>query len=241
MKYWGTGEEVMRVVSIFEHPNHLAFYLAPLIGFFSTLWLNRYQVIKNRWVFGTGILILMLTLFLTFSRGAWLALAIGLILIIIKHFGLKKTFAPLSLGIIILAFIPAIQNRLNISDASSSSRLELMEAGLNKITENPIFGNGLFGFRTTLTDASFIGEIHNYPHNLYLALWLELGLLGLFAFAWIIKLVWEQYQKKPDVMHLAAISFILIVLIHGLVDTPYFKNDLSVLFWFMLSLFYQKS
>ena len=28
----------------------------------------------------------------------------------------------------------------------------------------------------------------------------------------------------------------VVLLVHGLVDTPYFKNDLSVLFWLIIGL-----
>jgi len=28
----------------------------------------------------------------------------------------------------------------------------------------------------------------------------------------------------------------IVLLVHGLVDTPYFKNDLSVLFWLIIGL-----
>jgi hypothetical protein len=45
-------------------------------------------------------------------------------------------------------------------------------------------------------------------------------------------------KKHPSILHLAAGMFLLAVIAHGLVDAPYFKNDLSVLFWFMVSIFY---
>ncbi|HEX9503907.1 MAG TPA: hypothetical protein VF974_06345, partial [Patescibacteria group bacterium] len=95
-------------------------------------------------------------------------------------------------------------------------------------------------FRTTQMQANYSGEILNYPHNIFLNFWLELGILGLISFAWIIFLAYKQYKKSQgqNPLAVAAGVYILIMLIHGLVDAPYFKNDLALLFWFMIAIFY---
>jgi hypothetical protein len=33
-----------------------------------------------------------------------------------------------------------------------------------------------------------------------------------------------------------ALPVIIAILVHGLVDVPYFKNDLAVLFWMLIAL-----
>ncbi|OGE73948.1 MAG: hypothetical protein A3I07_04215 [Candidatus Doudnabacteria bacterium RIFCSPLOWO2_02_FULL_42_9] len=251
-KFWGYGDEPRRIVSIFAHPNALSLYLAPLFAFFVTLWLNGYKLTKNIWISGIGLLIIGTALIVTFSRGAWLAVALSIFVVLINQFGLKKIIIPAVIGVLALLLISSIRDRitLGISDSSTNARLELMGIGVNKILDNPFLGNGLYGFRTTQAEAGYTGEIHNYPHNLFLALWVELGLLGILSFAWIINLALKQYQKSafakasadkhPQLIKFAASIFILTVLIHGLVDTSYFKNDLALLFWFAISLFYIK-
>lgn len=37
-------------------------------------------------------------------------------------------------------------------------------------------------------------------------------------------------------MSAAALASMAALLVHGLVDVPYFKNDLAVLFWILISL-----
>lgn len=86
-------------------------------------------------------------------------------------------------------------------------------------------------------------EIYLYPHNIVLNFWVELGLLGLFAFMFLfikiyikaIKLL-KNNQKDFKSILVAIISSISAIIIHGLVDVPYFKNDLSALFWIIISL-----
>lgn len=87
-------------------------------------------------------------------------------------------------------------------------------------------------------------EIYLYPHNILLNFWTELGLLGALLFFWIIvKFLWQSfklYLKEKEIhkkyLALGLLTSMLIIVIHGLVDVPYFKNDLSVLFWLLIAL-----
>lgn len=78
-------------------------------------------------------------------------------------------------------------------------------------------------------------EIYLYPHNIFLNFWSELGLLGLLLFLWItIKCIYFAAEDK--ILGLGIIMAIVAIYIHGLVDVPYFKNDLSMIFFTILSL-----
>ena len=86
-------------------------------------------------------------------------------------------------------------------------------------------------------------EIYLYPHNIALNFWVELGLLGLIIFMFLfIKIyikaikVLQNNQKQFKPMLVAIISSLSAIIIHGLVDVPYFKNDLTALFWIIISL-----
>ncbi len=89
-------------------------------------------------------------------------------------------------------------------------------------------------------------EIYLYPHNIILNFWSELGLLGLLTFIWIVVTfyyyAWQAYWRakkvnSPDQFIILGLACsLLVIMIHGLVDVPYFKNDLSVLFWMMMAL-----
>ncbi|MDO8444025.1 MAG: hypothetical protein Q7S80_00785, partial [bacterium] len=75
-----------------------------------------------------------------------------------------------------------------------------------------------------------------HPHNVYLAMWLNLGILGLIIFVIMVvnffRRLWPQRNYYLALCLMAAMSAILI---HGLFDTTYFKNDLSAIFWLILA------
>lgn len=86
-------------------------------------------------------------------------------------------------------------------------------------------------------------EIYLYPHNIVLNFWVELGLLGLLVYMFLfinmfiqaIKLLQYNHKDFKPIL-IAIISSLSAIIIHGLVDVPYFKNDLSAMFWIILSL-----
>jgi O-antigen ligase len=88
-------------------------------------------------------------------------------------------------------------------------------------------------------------EVYLYPHNFILNFWSELGLLGVLSFIWLfvgyfylaIKLVKEMIKEGDNnkFMVLGLIGAMLMIVFHGLVDVPYFKNDLAILFWLLVA------
>ncbi|MDD5071300.1 MAG: O-antigen ligase family protein [Patescibacteria group bacterium] len=86
-------------------------------------------------------------------------------------------------------------------------------------------------------------EIYLYPHNIFLNFWSELGLAGVLLFSWIIgkylavsfKLLAVRGNKDKFVI-LGLLCAMVVIIAHGLVDVPYFKNDLAVMFWVMVAI-----
>ena len=87
-------------------------------------------------------------------------------------------------------------------------------------------------------------EIYLYPHNIFLNFWTEIGLIGALLFSLVIikflimslNIYRKEKNKRNKNMGLALFSSMSVIIIHGLVDVPYFKNDLSALFWIIISL-----
>lgn len=87
-------------------------------------------------------------------------------------------------------------------------------------------------------------EIYLYPHNIFLNFWVELGLFGMILFIWIIgKFLYQSlsyaiktknYEDK--FIFIGLFCSMLVILIHGLLDVPYFKNDLSIFFWILIGM-----
>lgn len=117
------------------------------------------------------------------------------------------------------------------------------EGTTSLLQEKPVLGSGLAGFTTDyLNYATCDAEPLVYPHNLVLNFWAETGLLGLVAMIGIIGI----WLAKCGRMFIASgsnrwayLGLCLVPvywLIHGLVDVPYFKNDLSILWWALFAL-----
>ena len=84
-------------------------------------------------------------------------------------------------------------------------------------------------------------EIYLYPHNIFLNFWSELGLAGLLLFIWIIGKFFVMGARnlrtqKNKYIVIGLIGAMVVVVIHGLVDVPYLKNDLAMMFWLFVAM-----
>ena len=85
-------------------------------------------------------------------------------------------------------------------------------------------------------------EIYMYPHNIFLNFWVEVGFLGMLLFTWIIGkylTLTSALIKMAGADNLWAVALMgamVVIVVHGLVDVPYFKNDLSVMFWVLIAM-----
>lgn len=86
-------------------------------------------------------------------------------------------------------------------------------------------------------------EIYMYPHNIFLNFWSELSLFGLIVFIWLlVKFFWvaaSLFKKSNDndkLLLITAMAAMTTIIIHGMVDVPFFKNDLAIIFWLPIAI-----
>lgn len=86
-------------------------------------------------------------------------------------------------------------------------------------------------------------EIYLYPHNIFLNFWTEITLFGALLFMWLIGryyydaiLLLKSLGREKRNLVLGLIGAMSAIFIHGLVDVPYFKNDLAIIFWLIIAL-----
>ncbi|WP_437347929.1 O-antigen ligase family protein [Melioribacter sp. OK-6-Me] len=85
------------------------------------------------------------------------------------------------------------------------SRLELWSIALEKIKMEPITGHGLGGFKCS--NKFPIVHIYKYPHNLFLEVQCEMGVLGtLFILFLIYKILISAYRTSPLLFSIALLS-----------------------------------
>ena len=237
-------------VVIYNTANATALYLVPLIAIAASLFLYD----RERWVRPLSAVFLVVAggaVFLSLSRGGYLAAAVvALILAVINRYRwyLLPAVVVLAIGI---SRVPAMASRLehefNLTDPNNTfvSRLNLWQVTLNMLRDHPIFGTGLYGFARSIQ--RYRGGIYEehliYPHNLVLNMWTETGLLGLGAFVWLLvqafRVSWRGWKSGPAAwraIQLGVVLAMVAIIVHGLVDVPYFKNDLALEFWAFLGL-----
>jgi putative inorganic carbon (HCO3(-)) transporter len=253
---WGQSQ-ILRVTSFFPHPNFLGLYLAPL--FILGLGLIVFQFRKKR-------IRLVLTSFLLFvlggcsfifarAEGAIVAIALVLFLGGLFYGSARKWFLALLLVFALLIFsYPSfgskITEKIFLRDLSGRLRINIWQGAGQMIKDAPLLGHGLGAYQVLAPqyqkpyygpDGSGLVsvETHPYPHNLFLALWLELGLVGVVIFFLILfhffKIGFQEMKKEP-ILSSSLMGSMLVILVYGLVDTPYFKNDLAILFWVIIGL-----
>ena len=182
---------------------------------------------------------------LSFSRAGWIGLFASIIAyaLISGEKKIKSTILWLIIALCVITVItPSLRQRLTApfrGEKSSSSRITLWQSGIKAIKQSPIFGLGLTGYKTKYDELISDKTLpqHNYPHNIFLNLWVETGLLGLVTLTSIILItIYKGLKDKNNILKLSVALFLITFLTQGQLDNPYFKNDLAVVFWIILSL-----
>jgi putative inorganic carbon (HCO3(-)) transporter len=239
-----------RITSIFEYPNALALFLGPIIVI---SWFEIMKATKSTKVFWVLVSTLaMVNVFLAQSEAGIAALMItAACALLLSKSTRRKTIITILLLTTLLFTIPTSREylieKLTFADFSEQVRLSQWRETAELLKDHPVFGAGLSGYPIVMKQyhQELAYEIFQYPHNIFLNIWVELGLLGLIAFGYFVfgiwKLVWNTKNKfsHPSFSHsFTLLLFPLIFLeifIHGLVDVPYFKNDLALMVWILIA------
>lgn len=144
----------------------------------------------------------------------------------------------------ISSFTPQVSNsHVRKSNDTLQFRLCLWEGTRNLLLERPIFGAGLSGFKELYSQKYFTCDVEplEYPHNWILNFWTETGILGLAGFVFLLSVYFRLIKahlinERERWLSLGFLAAMVYWLIHGLVDVPYFKNDLSLELWVVVGL-----
>jgi len=252
-----------RVVGIFGYsPNYLAMYLAPIAVFAISYLFNNYikdkKVTFTVWFNAFAIILIMMALYFSGSRAGIgiviLCVMLNVIVLYWKQINSNKIYQAIFYLFIICVLIGSwwmIKPNYNLSPetggritASNNIRWEIWNTSMKILVTNNnwLWGVGLGNYQNYFTNFTkgwvnydeYISPNALTAHNVYLQTWFNLGIIGLIAFIWII----YKYFKKIDksLIYLPLLLTMVCLLLYGLVDTIYWKNDLSIFFWLLLAL-----
>ncbi len=244
-----------RVSAVYSSSNAVGLLVAPLFAFVFGWFILEYKERRKEklWLILSGCLVLMAGgIFVSGSRGAILGLGFGGLFYLsfflsqMNQF-LKRNFSTIFLLVSLLFLACWLVLLANIahfvpekpSNNTLLSRTCLWEGAKNLLLERPIIGSGLNDFRETQVPYRTCSlESYQYPHNIILNFWTQTGLLGVVSFFWLsVFLVVSLLRvKKMTLLSISLVAGLVTLFGHGLVDVPFFKNDLSVQFWLFLAL-----
>jgi putative inorganic carbon (hco3(-)) transporter len=255
---WDGIVEPIRATSFYRFPNAIGLFVAPIAVLFSAFvlaWLER-GVVSVRWVvFAVGVVVVSVAgMFAAMSRGALLATIVGVLVV-----GLLGRLRLVVMGVFIVGLVLAmlyspirteVVSVFSGEDVSTDVRSVLWVGSWRIVQVHPVFGIGFSSFPFVyeeFKEARHV-ELLQYPHFIVLNFWLEMGLLGLLSFfavvCWVVRRGVEVGRRVhlPVVddfdraVVLGLVGCMVAIVAHGFVDVPYFKNDLAVQFWLLVSL-----
>jgi len=252
----GISKELKRIVlTEAQNPNALAralgigLLLAPYVS--SQLRQTRWRVLAL-----IGSLPLMVAIFMTGSRGAWLGLigAVGLTWLISRgrFIKLRSLIAVTGLLFIVILVLnnyglisrTVLLRALTLTTSEQtleSSRANIWRVGWEMIKDNPIIGVGLQNFPVRFEDymlaAGVAGKRGIYPgrdpHSIFVAMQAELGIPGLIL---ILSLFWTILKGllpyRADKRAICGILLLLFMVLSGAYATILYRK----FFWLALGL-----
>jgi O-antigen ligase len=204
------------------HANEAGFMLAMAAAPLLAMALGRGQG-WQRALAGLGCAVVSLGLLATGTRGAVLALGVAAAVLLLRRRQLSDVLWLLALGALLALMLPeSLAERLmlgwsdwdattatNRADPLTQGRLSGWALLAPEILSDPIhmlIGHGLNS--TTWMPATSRGEfVYQHPHNLYLEILLDVGLLGFALLAWAFwqaqRALWQLSQgrgfgERPD-------------------------------------------
>jgi len=245
-------EGVRRIKAFYGSPNNLALFLGRAVPIALAIVLSGRSL--RKWLYALAGAIILVALYLTFSRGA---IFLGIPAAVLFTFFLKgkKALVPAAVALIllVLALIPwfwtaRFSSLLDLEKGTGFFRVKLWEATLNMLKDNPILGVGLdnflYQYRTRYVLPEAWQELNlSHPHNFLLDWWTRLGVGGVIILGWML---WEffraglkRYRRMPEgeekALLLGFMGAMVETLAHGLVDHSFFLPDLAPVFMLTLA------
>ena len=249
----------LRACGSFQHPNILGGYLAICLIFTTGLYLKIQNSIQQNYKTLLSRLLLLLAyclqfsaLLVSFSRSAWLALAISLSAIFLFKIIRKRKYETLNLikifiisagiiGIFFTVFQEPFLTRVKISGRlevkSIEERANYTEQAKNLIKDNLMLGVGVGNY----TLANYYKIDKKYPawhfqpvHNVYLLILTELGAIGFLLFcAVLISAIRFLNFKNLNFIFFAFLSLLIIAFFDHWLWSLHFG---TLFFWLILAI-----
>ena len=239
-----------RTAATFNNPNlygQLAVMLLPF-GVYCAVTAARKT---ERWGYGIMILISLLGVLFTFSRGSYLGLLLAIAVFLALNIRRSKNarIALVVVLVVVLLFVlipnPFMQRleTIDSQDIAINKRLDAWQTAWDAIVQRPLlgYGAGTLNAMDIIQAAGIDGTPHT--HNAILELLLEGGILALLPFVLMcVRFVntnvrlWKQDDSHVHSLGVASLAMFSGFALNIMVDYPFSVPKLSIAFMVILAL-----
>lgn len=243
---------ISRAYATFGNPNVYAVFLIVTTVFSVALAIDKAN--ESSFFFFAGASMLnSVSLALTWSRGAWLAVILAALAFIIirsrrapKILLIPAMFIPVALLFVPDSFVARFLSLFNLGDSSVSSRLSIWRSSLSMFFDNLFIGIGV-------GEEAFSEEFLKYAedsvtaphsHNLFLEIGCEIGIFALISLLYLLvirvrhRATYAKYVRNSSVDNISTLSgtALFALLIFGMTDYIWYSSSTYYLFWVVFAI-----
>jgi O-antigen ligase len=246
--YPGSASEegFTRVGGTLVSPNYAAGYLSMVLA--PTLGVLLLARLRLRYMALAAVTIVLgvLALMPTYSRGGFLALLGAAAFLLIAAWGriprIPKAFVFVSVLVVIIALSTNTVMSARVfgnDEGSAYSRVTLNALAWNMIKDHPILGVGANNFTVVMNEYAtgrLAGEWLYAVHNKYLLIWAESGIGAIIAYLWFVGAsirrgwkVWKSQRRFYSPLALGLVAGICAMLINLMFEPDRGRTTLQLL------------
>jgi len=206
---------------VLNYAHNLVYFQILMVGLI--LYKKEIQHLINMKFLYVVFVLNLIGLYYSYTRGAFLALIIGIPFYFYKKnkFRFIAVFAILA---IIAIFVYYLAGESVIRTGSNNERLSQWKAALYAFQERPVWGYGYLNFErysVPIKEKYGLGQLQfgGHAHNNFLEMLASTGLMGFFAFiAWLGLWMKEMY-KRDDLVGRLCVPFIITFIVSGMTQS----------------------
>lgn len=241
----GGSGSFARAIGPFTHPVGTAHYFVVPLVLAATAVMAARRAPASTMLAWLAVVVLFVAAVLTpISRGAWLAAVVGVIVAGLLYRRVLPAAVGIGIVVVFILLVPpfsySVSSALGGTDSSVGGHGQAIEKGIKTAVDNP-WGLGLgqadqFGASLSQEGASAaVGE------NLYLALYVSVGPIGLLAFVgWVVgvllSLIRSVRSRAEPWMQIGMAVVMIGLLVSGLTASPLLRFTTGASFWLLVGL-----
>ena len=247
--YQGLGGNT-RAYGFFGNPMTLAGYLCLFLPILFVLFLEKKTFDIWKWAIGISLGICFVALLCNGTRGAWLAVAIVISLLLLYYLFRKKRLAILILcgllavGVGLSQYQPFTNRVASITDTKNQSNAErflIWNSALHMFEDHPVLGVGLGQYKDNYQKKYISPEAKEpklgHAHNNFMQMLAESGIVGFAGFLTLITCFigysFKRFLQEKNPYALMMCASTLALVLQGLTEYNFGNSAVMKCFWLL--------